>query len=226
LVTVRSSNSTLLSVKRVTRRPTSPDPKEYLSKDRPMRLIADAEAPEAAVEDPVTLVEAAGVRLPQTRVMVPIPAAKRPRRVKKEHPESSPNPAFPSEVVAVDAVEASVPDSFVAEEEVGLTSTLRRTELAKWRTATMMAAPQVDAVEDVGVAADVVASEAVEASVDLVEVLEEVAAVFVAAEVVAGVAVASVAAVVARAALKSVSTLLDLMEHHKKRTLKTHMHVS
>lgn len=113
-----------------------------------------------------------------------------------------------------------MPDPFAAEGVVGLIDTLRRTEQAKWRTATMKACPAVDAVEAAGVAVGVADSEAVEASVDLVEVSEEVAAVFVAAEAVlaegVAVAVVSVAAAVARAALKSVSTLLDLMEHHKK----------
>lgn len=51
-----------------------------------MRLIADAEAPEAAAEDPVTLVEAVGARLPQKREMAPTPAARRPRRVRRVHP--------------------------------------------------------------------------------------------------------------------------------------------
>lgn len=81
--TAKSWSSTSSSAKRATKRPTFPDPKEYLSKDRPTRLIADAEAPEAAVEDLDIRVEVEGVKLPQRRATGNTLAAKKPQKAKK-----------------------------------------------------------------------------------------------------------------------------------------------
>ena len=92
-----------------------------------MRLIADAEAPEAAVEDLDIREELVGEKLPLRRATGNRPAAKKPQKAKKGV-SSRPSPPSPSVDAAVVVADHLDPVTSVEDVEAAdSTSTLKKT---------------------------------------------------------------------------------------------------